>query len=135
MASIRKEIVIRAPLDEVWDALRDWGALHERLAPGFVIDTKLDGPVRVVTFFTGAVLRELFVDCDEQAHRLVWSIVDGPYTHHNAAAQVIEAGDGAVRFVWTADLLPDEAAERTGQMMAKGIAAVKEALEAGGNRG
>ena len=130
MASIRKEVVIHAPLEDVWDALRDWGALHERLVPGFAVDTKLDGPVRVVTFFTGAVLRELFVDCDEEAHRLVWSIVDGPYTHHNAAAQVIPAGDGTVRFVWTADLLPDEAAEGTGQMMERGIATVKATLEA-----
>lgn len=130
MASIRKEVVIHAPIDEVWDALRDWGALHERLAPGFAVDTKLDGPVRVVTFSTGAVIRELFIDCDEQSRRLVWSIVNGPYTHHNAAAQVIPTEDGAVRFVWTADLLPDEAAERTGQMMERGITTVKKTLEA-----
>jgi hypothetical protein len=130
MASIRKEIVIHAPLDDVWDALRDWGALHERLVPGFAIDAKLEGPVRVVTFFTGAVLRELLVDCDDDARRLVWSIVDGPYTHHNASAQVVPAGDdGSVRFIWIADLLPDEAAGRTEQLMQRGIDTVKKTLE------
>jgi hypothetical protein len=38
MASIHKERKIAASPDEVWAALRDWGALHERLVPGFVTD-------------------------------------------------------------------------------------------------
>jgi hypothetical protein len=33
MASIRKEIVIDASAESVWDALRDWGGLHLRLVP------------------------------------------------------------------------------------------------------
>jgi hypothetical protein len=33
VASIRKEIVINARSEEVWDAIRDIGALHTRLAP------------------------------------------------------------------------------------------------------
>src|SRR4051794_8802906 len=58
MASIQKERTIEASPDEVWAALRDWGALHERLVPGFVVDTQLDGEDRIVTFFNGAVARE-----------------------------------------------------------------------------
>jgi Polyketide cyclase / dehydrase and lipid transport len=129
MASIRREIVLHTSPEDAWDALRDWGALHQRLVPGFVTDVHLDGPVRVVTFFSGTVARELFVDRDDDAYRLVWSIVDGPYTHHNASAQVFPTGDGGSRFVWTADLLPDEAAERTGQYMDRGIATIKETLD------
>jgi hypothetical protein len=49
MASIYKEIIIDAHPDDVWDALRDFGAVHTRLAPGFVLDTKLDGDARIVT--------------------------------------------------------------------------------------
>jgi carbon monoxide dehydrogenase subunit G len=128
MASIRKEVSIDADPDTVWAALRDWGALHERLVPGFVVDTRLDGPDRIVTFFSGAVVREVLVDLDDDAHRLAWSIVDGPYRHHNASAQVFADGTGS-RFVWTADLLPDEAAARTEQMMERGIATVKQTLE------
>ncbi|HEY5831235.1 MAG TPA: SRPBCC family protein, partial [Hyphomicrobiaceae bacterium] len=40
MASIRKEIMIEARAGDVWDAIRDVGAIHQRLAPGFVVDTK-----------------------------------------------------------------------------------------------
>jgi uncharacterized protein YndB with AHSA1/START domain len=129
MASIREEIFIDAPPEQVWDALRDWGALHERLVPGFVRDTRLDGEDRVVTFADGTVVRETLIDSDEQSRRLVWSIVDGPYSHHNGAAQVL-AEEGGTRFVWITDLLPEERAERTREFMAMGINTIKRTLEA-----
>jgi uncharacterized protein YndB with AHSA1/START domain len=129
MASIRTETTIDASPDEVWDALRDWGALHTHLVPGFVTDVRLEGPDRIVTFFNGATVREVLVTLDDTARRLVWSIVDGPYTHHNGAAQVLLDADGSTRFVWTADLLPDAAAERTKEMMERGTATVRRTLE------
>ena len=129
MASIRKEILIDASPEDVWTALRDWGAPHEVLVPGFVVDTRLDGEDRIVTFFTGTVVRELLVDLDDDARRLAWSVVEGPYSHHNASAQVFSADDGRARFVWTADLLPHELAERTAELMQEGTNAVKRTLE------
>lgn len=130
MASIRKERTIEAKPDEVWAALRDWGALHERLVPGFVVDTQLDGPDRIVTFFNDAVARERLIDLSDEDRRLVWSIVDGPYTHHNGVAQVHDQEDGTARFVWVADLLPDELGEITDGLMERGIETVKQTLEA-----
>jgi Polyketide cyclase / dehydrase and lipid transport len=129
MASIRKERLIDAPAEDVWAALRDWGAIHERLVPGFVVDARLDGDDRIVTFFNGAVARELLVDLDDEARRLAWSVVEGPYTHHNGAAQVLVEGEGRTRFVWTADLLPNELAEITDELMERGIEVVKKTLE------
>jgi uncharacterized protein YndB with AHSA1/START domain len=128
MATIRVERQIDAPAEEVWDALRDWGAIHQRLAPGFVTDARLDGEDRIVTFFNGAVVREILVDLDDEERRLVWSVVDGPYSHHNGAAQVFVEGEGC-RFVWTADLLPNEAAAPTGEMMEQGIEVLKKTQE------
>lgn len=133
MASIRKELVIAAPVEDVWAALRDWGAVHQRLAPGFVVDARLDGADRIVTFVNGAVVREVLVDLDETRHRLVWTVVDGPYIHHNASAQVSAAGPGRTRFVWIADILPDELAGRIDEMMERGARVVQETLE--GRRG
>src|SRR5262245_32487883 len=72
MATVRTQTLIDAHPDVVWDALRDFGALHERLAPGFVTDCRLDGPDRIVTFFNGVTLKELFIDCDDGARRLAW---------------------------------------------------------------
>jgi len=130
MASIRKEILIDASPEDVWDAVRDWGALHERLVPGFVVDTRLDGEDRIVTFASGMVVREVLIDLDDEARRLVWSIVDGPYTHHNGVAQVFSEGEDGARFVWTADLLPNELAEPTAEAMEQGTNVVKKTLEA-----
>jgi Polyketide cyclase / dehydrase and lipid transport len=130
MASIHKEVVIDARPDDVWSALRDWGALHERLVPGFVIETRLDGDDRIVKFFNGAVARERLIDLDDDRRRLVWSIVEGSYTHHNGCAAVFDEEGGRTRFEWTTDLLPDEAAEPTAAMMERGIAVIKATLEA-----
>lgn len=130
MASIQKERTIEATPEAVWDALSDWGAIHERLVPGFLVDTKLDGEDRIVTFFNGVVARERLVDRSDDERRLVWSIVDGPYTHHNGVAQVFAAEGGKARFVWTADLLPDELGQPTAEMMERGIETVRQTLEA-----
>jgi uncharacterized protein YndB with AHSA1/START domain len=134
MASIRKERTIDATPEAVWEALSDWGALHERLVPGFADDARLDGEDRIVTFFNGAVVRERLVHSSEEHRRLVWSIVDGPYAHHNGAAQVLANDDGTARFVWVADLLPDALAQTTDELMERGIETVKRTLEAGASR-
>jgi uncharacterized protein YndB with AHSA1/START domain len=131
MASIRKERTIAASPDVVWAALSDWGALHERLVRGFVVDARLEAGDRIVTFFNGVEVRERLIDLSEQDRRLVWSIVDSPYSHHNGAAQVLPNDDGSTRFVWVADLLPDELGETTSEMMERGIEAVKTTLEDG----
>jgi hypothetical protein len=128
MASIRTETLIDLAPDAVWDALRDWGAPHERLVPGFVTDCRLDGPDRIVTFFNGATVKELFVDCDDAQRRLVWSVVDGPYAHHNGAAQLFAEPDGTTRFIWTADVLPHELAPHTRELMEQGTAIIQRTL-------
>jgi hypothetical protein len=43
--------------------------VHRRLVPGSVIDARLDGEDRIVTFFNGSVVRELLVDRDNEARR------------------------------------------------------------------
>lgn len=129
MASIRKEIFTKARPDDVWDALRDVGALHTRLAPGFVTDTRLEPGARVVTFGNGMVVRELIVTIDDDERRVVWSVIGGPLTHHNASAQVFADAKGLTKVVWIADLLPDEAAGAVGAMMEQGMAVMKQTLD------
>jgi hypothetical protein len=130
MATIRKEIQIGVRPEKVWDALRDFGALHERLVPGFVTDCRMDGKDRIVTFASGAVVREVLIDLDDDARRLAWSIVDGPYQHHNGVAQVFSEGEGS-RFVWTTDLLAaDDVVQVTEQSMETGVGVAKKTLEA-----
>ena len=129
MASIRKEISIEAPAATVWEALRDVGALHTRLVPGFVTDTKLEPGARIVTFGNGMVVRELIVDRDDTTRRLVWAVVDEPFQHYNASAQVFDDKNGGCRFVWIADLLPDELRQTVETMMSEGVSVIKVTME------
>jgi carbon monoxide dehydrogenase subunit G len=132
MASVHREIVIRRPPAEVWDALADVGALHTRLAPGFVTDCRLEPGARIVTFANGMVARELIVDVDPERRRVAWSVVGGRLSHHNASAQVMSAGEGeGSRFVWIADFLPDDHAPTMAAMIDHGLAAIKRHLDIG----
>lgn len=128
MASLRKEIHIDVPPTLAWGALRDVGALHSKLVPGFVTDTRMDGNARIVTFGNGTVAREEIVSVDEQRRRVCWAILDQPFEHYSAAAWVEPEGDGA-RFIWSVDLLPDELAGRVEGMMNAGIEVIRKTLE------
>ena len=130
MASIRKEILVDARPEKVWDVVRDVGALHTRLVPGFVVDTRLEDDVRIVTFGNGLVVREVIVDVDDEAKRVVWSAKSERLTHHNASAQVLASGAGETRVVWIADVLPNEAASLVGLMMEQGMSVMKSTLDA-----
>jgi hypothetical protein len=128
MASIHKDIIIDAHPDDVWDALRDFGAVHTRLAPGFVLDTKLDGDARIVTFANGSVARETLVDCDDKRRRLVYAIASERLKQHSASAQVFAESDGRTRFVWITDVLPNEIAPYIDAQMDQGALAMQKAL-------
>jgi Polyketide cyclase / dehydrase and lipid transport len=128
MASIHKDVPIDAPAHEVWDAVRDFGALHTRLVPGFVLDTKLDGEARIVTFSNGTVARELFVDCDEARRRLVYAVISERLKQHSASVQIFADGDTRCRMIWIADVLPHEIAPYISSQMDLGAAAMQKAL-------
>jgi len=135
MASIIREIVIEADPVEAWDALRDFGAIHERLARGFVVGTTMDAKnSRTVRFVTGAVAKEDLIGCDDELRRIAYSVVDGPlqFTHHNSSAQVFAFGDRQTRLVWSTDVLPDDIAPRVQELMEHGLNAMKTTLEGGG---
>lgn len=131
MATIIEETIIEAPAAFVWGALRDIRAVHTRIAPGFVTDTKMESDdVRVVTFANGATAREPIISVDDARMRVAWSAESAIATHYNASAQVFEDGPARCRFVWTADMLPHEAARTIGPMIRAGTAATKAHMEA-----
>jgi len=134
VASIERDVEVKVPLPEVWDALRDVGRIHERLVPGFVADCHMEGRIRVVTFGNGTVVREPILDVDEARHRVAWAAVGGAFEHYNASVQAFELGDGRTRIRWIADLLPDEAAGTVAGMIEEGLRVMKRTLE-GGRRG
>jgi hypothetical protein len=108
MASIYKDIALDARADDVWAAVRDFGAVHQRVAPGFVTDCRLDGDSRIVTFASGSIARELLVTMDQERRRLVYAVVSERVKQHSASIQIFADGDSRSRMVWIADVLPNE---------------------------
>lgn len=129
MATIEKWIQTRADPARIWEAIGDIGALHTRLVPGFVLDTRLEAGARWVTFFDGTTIRERIVTRDDATRRLVWSADSPALAHHSSSVQVtIRDGLSCVR--WVSDFLPDTAAGTIEPMMAAGARAMQGALDA-----
>ena len=129
MASIHKEITVDASADHVWSAICDLGSVHTRLARVFVLDTRLEGDSRLVTFANGVTVRERIIDIDDAARRLAYSVVEWHATHHHATFQVYADGERRSRIVWVADLLPQDLAPTVDAMMEQGCTAIKQTLE------
>ena len=131
MATIRQEIKIDRSTEFVWNAIRDVGAIHRRLVPGFVVNCKLEGDWRTVTFRNGLVVRELIVSVDDKTCRHSWSARGGTLIHHNASVQVIADGGYQCRVIWIADLMPNEAADAISEMIEQALKTMKQTLESG----
>jgi carbon monoxide dehydrogenase subunit G len=128
MASIHKDIPIDADPDEVWAAVRDFGAVHQRLAPGFVTDARLEGDARIVTFHNGTVVREMLVDCDDERRRLVYAIIGERVKHYSASVQVAADGESRTRMTWIVDVLPNEIAPYIAGEMDLSVLAMQKTL-------
>ncbi|MDA9495698.1 SRPBCC family protein [Bradyrhizobium sp. CCBAU 11361] len=128
MASIHNDVPLNAPARDVWDAVRDFGALHRRLVPGFVTACTLDGDARIVTFANGSVAREVLVDCNDARQRLVYAINNERLKHYSASVQVIADGDGKSRLLWTIDMLPNELAAYVQEQTREAVIALHKAF-------
>jgi hypothetical protein len=128
MASIHNDIPLNASARDVWDAVRDFGALHRRLVPGFVTACQLDGDARVVTFANGSVAREVLVDCNDERQRLVYAIDNERLKHYSASVQVIADGEATCRLLWTIDMLPNELADYVREQTRNAVVAMHKAF-------
>ncbi|GAB2631306.1 hypothetical protein GCM10027168_73360 [Streptomyces capparidis] len=131
MASVRKDVWIKASAKDVWEVIGDFEAGPSRMAPGFVVDTRVEGDARVVTFTDGTVARERLVSRDDDARRIVYAVVGDTLhpQHDNASMQVIADGTDRCRLVWTHDVLPDDLAAPMEAAMDHGLALIVRTLE------
>ena len=128
MASIYKEVLIEVPAEDLWAALRDAGNV-QRLFRGVVVDARLEGDARTVTFAAGQVVRERIVAIDDERRRIAYAVVRDGLVHHNASMQVFADSEGRSQFVWISDFLPDELAASIYPLVEQGAAAIKRTLE------
>jgi hypothetical protein len=129
MATIYKEFNVNAAPEFVWAAIKDAGAIHTRLAQGFVTNTVLVGDVRTVTFANGFVVKEKIISINDPQRRLAYTAIEGRASHHNASIQVFAESNGQSRVLWVTDLLPEEMCAPIEQMVELGSKAITKTLE------
>lgn len=131
MVTILRDVLVNLPVESVWARLRQVGEAHELFA-GVLVDGRIEGDLRTVTFANGMVVTEQILGVDEASMRVAYSVVDGPFARHAASMQVVGEGAGS-RVVWFSDLKPDVLAEMVTPLMEAGLAALKRNLEGGGS--
>ena len=129
MVTILRDVSVNLPIDTVWKRLRQVGLAHELFA-GVLVDGRVDGDLRTVTFANGMVVTEQILGVDEPSRRVAYSVIDGPFEHHAASMQVIADGAGS-RVLWFSDFKPDALSEMVTPLMEAGLAALKRNLEGG----
>jgi len=129
MATHRRELALNVSAEKVWAALRDFGQVHTKVAPGFLTGLEMKDGDRIVTFFNGHVARERLVTLDDDARRIVYAIPDGRASHYSPAVQVFADGPSKSHLVWTIDFLPDELAPGLAAMVDHALPFMKKALE------
>jgi len=131
MVSIQVESRIAARPQDVWSAIADVGAVHERLLPGRVAAVRIDGDVRVLTMPGGYEIRELIVAVDHEHRRLAYAVQGGQrmaLAHHHASFQVFDDHAGS-RLVWITDVLPHDREAEVRARVERGIVEMKAVLE------
>lgn len=112
MASIRREIWIKRPADEVWAIVTDAAAI-QKWFPGIVhsefIPSDADGSpaIRKVVLATGLKLTEEIVTNDPLIRRFQYRITGGVFREHLATVDVIEVDDDNCLAVYGTDAVPD----------------------------
>jgi hypothetical protein len=131
VATVQVEIDLDVSPQRVWDAIADVGAVHQRLLPGRVVGTRIEGDTRILTMPDGSQIRELIISVDHSARRMAYAVVEGqrlPLTYHHAAFQVFGQGRHS-RLVWQTDLLPHAMADAVRARVERGIVEIKQVLE------
>ena len=132
MASMQYELMLDVSADKAWSALRQAGMAHKLFA-GVLIDGRLDGDVRTVSFAGGMVTRERIIDVSDDRRPVAYSVIEGtPMTHHNASMQIVAVDKSRCRFIWIADFLPHAFADTMAPLVKEGAQALKANLESGG---
>jgi hypothetical protein len=129
LATIYKELTVKASPEFVWGAIRDVGAVHRRLAQGFVKEVVLEGDERTVTFSNGVVVREQIISISDELQRLAYKYIGGRTSHSNCAFQVFAERNGSSKLLWVIDLLPEEAKAPIEKIVDLVLVAIKQTLE------
>jgi hypothetical protein len=128
MATIKREVALSMDADRAWQVVGVFGNAADVFA-GALTACERSGDIRTVTFANGLRIKERLVALDPNERRFVYTVLDGPFTHHSASMQIL-ATDNGCKFVWISDFLPDEVAARILPLIEDGCRALQRNLAA-----
>jgi hypothetical protein len=128
MATVRRELRIRRPPDQVWAVLGDPGTIHEWF-PGIVAST-VEGDIRTVTLGSGLPLPERIVTNDPILRRFQYRVEGGLFRHHLGTIDVLDLDDGSSMVVYSTDAEPDVMALVIGGATGAALHELRRQLEA-----
>lgn len=131
MPTVHVSSVIDAPIERVWERIRDFNGLpgwHPRMVESEIEDGKTAtdiGAVRKFKVTSGATVREKLLAFSDDDHLTTYSIVGhpAPITNHKATIKLERVTDGNRTFaVWTAEFdAPADQAEAIAKGMGENV--------------
>lgn len=131
MPIVHVSSVIDAPIEKVWEVIRDFNGLpswHPRMVESEIEDgmsaTEV-GAVRKFKVASGAIVRERLLSFSDADHMTAYSIIGhpAPITNHSATLKLEPITDGDRTFaVWTARFdTPADQADALAKGMGEGV--------------
>jgi uncharacterized protein YndB with AHSA1/START domain len=126
--SIRHQICIARPADDVWALVGDATKLHTWF-PG-IVDCRVEGTTRIITTGAGLPMPEEILQCDPAQRRFQYRITAPMFTQHRGTIDVIELGPAECLVVYSTDCDPRTMALVIGGGTAGALAELKRQMEA-----
>lgn len=102
--SVRRQVRIARPPDEVWARIGDPARIQEWF-PG-ITDSTVDGTSRVVVTRSGLPMPEEILTCDPLQRRFQYRITAPMFREHLSTIDVLDVGDGTSLVTYAADADP-----------------------------
>jgi carbon monoxide dehydrogenase subunit G len=129
MATLRSDIRIDRPAQEVWAVVSDAGRISEWFPS--VLTSSANGTGRSCELQGGIPLEEEVVTNDRDLRRFQYRIVGGgvPAEFHLGTVDVLALDDDRSLVVYSTEITPDELADTMGPAVEGGVQGLKEYCE------
>jgi carbon monoxide dehydrogenase subunit G len=129
MATLRSDVTIDRPAEEVWSVVSDAGPIAEWFPA--VLTSSASGNGRSCELQGGVPLEEEIVTNDPALRRFQYRIVGGgvPTDSHLGTIDVLGLEDGRSLVLYSTEITPDELAGTMGPAVEGGVQGLKEYCE------
>jgi uncharacterized protein YndB with AHSA1/START domain len=129
VATLRSDISIDRPAEQVWAVVSDAGRISEWFPS--ILTSSADGQSRSCELQGGVPLEEEIVTDNPDLRRFQYRIVGGgvPVESHLGTIDVLAVDEGRTLVVYSTEITPDELADTMGPALEGGVQGLKDYCE------